>query len=111
MTLAPSPTTTLDHRALDTRYLAVGVKDAAQAAGTVDVFAAESRSGQPRNAWLAIDFFTNHERTVAYGVEMFGGATREAVAARCTGTFYTSLLIIEAAQHEWRSTPHRKLPF
>lgn len=87
MSLAPSPTTTIDG---------------------VEVFANPSKSGQPRNAWLGIDIFDRGGKR--YGLEMFGGATRAAVARQCTGGL-SRLLIVEAAKHEWHPTPQRKLPF
>lgn len=97
MALAPHPTTTIDG---------------------VDIFAAPTRSATPRNAWLAIEY-RNADHTPLdrfqflgrhYGYEMFGGATRSAVQARCTGNL-SRLAIIETAKHAWRPTRHNRTPF
>lgn len=91
MALAPFPTTTIDG---------------------VDIYAQPSKAGTPRNAWLAVEFQTT-AGGLRYGIEFFGGATREIVARRAGNGLASKggpWHVVETAKHEWRSTPARKFP-
>lgn len=70
------------------------------------VFASPTRSGQPRNAWLAVEYRTTSSGEVV-GVESFGAATRPAVANKIGRGPW---VIVEVAAWDWTPTPARKYP-
>lgn len=67
----------------------------------VTVYAAPSKTGQPKNAWIAVE--RRHDGSY---VEWFGGATREVVARRAQGGPW---FIIETGKYEWLPTPASRL--
>lgn len=67
----------------------------------VTVYAAPSKTGQPKNAWIAVE-----RRPDGSYVEWFGGATREIVARRAQGGPW---FIIETGKYEWLPTPASRL--
>jgi hypothetical protein len=80
--LAPYPTTTMDGET---------------------VYAQPARSGQPRNAWIALDARPDGKTGKTVWVEWLGGSNRASVAARVRG-----MRIIETAAYVWTPTSARK---
>ncbi len=78
----------------------------------VTVYASPSKSGQPRNAWLAVlvqhgSYLEEAPRPPGYAFEDFGGQERDAVVRRIGNGPWR---LVETAAHVWTPTSQRDLP-